>query len=81
MTTRHKIGSTIMPKNTNLIIPQRVGEASEISYGAPPAPDFGPLARDRVPVRSMTAGDLTALVEIDRRITGHERVKYFERKF
>ena len=28
----------------------------------------------------MAAGDLTALVEIDRRITGHERVRYFERK-
>jgi ribosomal protein S18 acetylase RimI-like enzyme len=28
----------------------------------------------------MAAGDLAALVEIDRRITGHERVGYFERK-
>ena len=73
-------GTTIMTENINVIIPQRVGEASEISYGAPPRPDFGPLARDRIPVRSMAAGDLTALVEIDRRTTGHERVKYFERK-
>ncbi len=79
MITRGKTGSTITTKS-DLIIPQRVGEASEINYGASPAPDFGPLARDRIPVRSMAAGDLTALVEIDCRITGHERLKYFERK-
>lgn len=72
-----------MARNNDVIIPQHVGEAAEISYGAygaPPAVDFGPLARDRIPVRSMTAGDLRALVAIDRRITGHERVKFFERK-
>jgi|SRR5579863_2309522 len=80
MMTGNKTGSEIMTEKIDLIIPQRVGEASEISYGAVPAPDFGPLARDRIPVRSMAGGDLTALVEIDRRITGHERAKYFERK-
>lgn len=80
MMTRNKTGSKIMTEKIDLIIPQRVGEASEISYGVVPAPDFGPLARDRIPVRSLAAGDLTALVEIDRRVTGHERVKYFERK-
>jgi ribosomal protein S18 acetylase RimI-like enzyme len=74
---------TIMARSNEVIIPQHVGERAEISYGAygaPPAADFGPLARDRIPVRSMAAGDLRALVAIDRRITGHERVKYFERK-
>jgi ribosomal protein S18 acetylase RimI-like enzyme len=69
-----------MTQTVNFIIPHHVSEASEISYGEPPAPDFGPLARDRIPVRSMAAGDLAALVEIDSRITGHERLKYFERK-
>lgn len=69
-----------MARNTEVIIPQHVGEASEIRYGARPAVDFGPLARDRIPVRSMAAGDLRALVAIDRRITGHERAAYFERK-
>lgn len=72
-----------MARSNEVIIPQHVGERAEISYGAygaPPAADFGPLARDRIPVRSMAAGDLRALVAIDRRITGHERVKYFERK-
>lgn len=80
MRTRNRIGSTIMTEKNDLVIPQRVGEASEIRYGAAPAQDFGPLARDRIPVRSLAAGDLAALVEIDRRITGHERIKYFERK-
>ena len=80
MASEDKIGRTIMARNTAVTIPQHVGEASEISYGAQPAADFGPLARDRIPVRSMAAGDLRALVAIDCRITGHERVEYFERK-
>ncbi|MEZ5822538.1 MAG: GNAT family N-acetyltransferase [Bradyrhizobium sp.] len=69
-----------MARNTDFAVPHHVGETSEISHGADPTPDFGPLARDRIPVRSMTPGDLSALVAIDRRITGHERRKYFERK-
>jgi ribosomal protein S18 acetylase RimI-like enzyme len=69
-----------MTQTIDFIIPHHVGEASEINYGEALAPDFGPLARDRIPVRSMAVGDLGALVEIDRRITGYERVKYFERK-
>ena len=73
-------GAKLMANEAVAISPQRVGEASEISYGAPPAPDFGPLARDRILVRSMAAGDLAALVEIDARITGRERLHYFERK-
>ena len=69
-----------MTQTIDSIIPHHVGEASEINYGDPPAPDFGPLARDLIPVRSMAARDLAALVEIDCRITGHERAKYFECK-
>ncbi|MBI5321212.1 GNAT family N-acetyltransferase [Bradyrhizobium sp.] len=69
-----------MTRNTELAIPHQVGEAFEISYGSEPAADFGPLARDRIPVRSMAVSDLAALVAIDRRITGHERRAYFERK-
>jgi ribosomal protein S18 acetylase RimI-like enzyme len=69
-----------MARSTEAVfIPHHVDEAFEVSY-AEAAPDFGPLARDRIPVRSMAAGDLLALVEIDSRITGRERVKYFERK-
>lgn len=69
-----------MARNTEFAVPHHVGEALEISHGGERGPDFGPLARDRIPVRSMRPGDLTALVAIDRRITGHERRKYFESK-
>jgi ribosomal protein S18 acetylase RimI-like enzyme len=83
MVTENKNGLTIMAQNTDFTIPEHVGEAAEISYGAygaAPATDFGPLARDRIPVRSMAAGDLRALVAIYRRITGRERTIYFQRK-
>jgi len=69
-----------MAQSTGITIPQHVGEAAEVNYGGKPAADFGPLARDRIPVRSMAEGDLRALVAIDRRITGRDRTGYFERK-
>jgi len=69
-----------MVQKTGITVPQHVGEAAEINYGGPPAADYGPLARDRIPVRSMTEGDLHALVAIDRRITGRDRAAYFKRK-
>lgn len=64
----------------NMTIPEQVGAASEVNYGNPPAPDFGPLARDRIPIRAMMQGDLRALIVIDRRITGRDRSGYFEQK-
>ncbi len=67
-------------KRARMTIPERVGEAMEVNYGGPAAPDFGPLARDRIPVRTMLAPDLRALIAIDRRITGRDRSSYFERK-
>jgi ribosomal protein S18 acetylase RimI-like enzyme len=67
-------------KVANVTIPERVGAEAEINYGREPAPDFGPLARDRIPVRAMKASDLARLVDIDRRITGRERRDYFDRK-
>jgi len=69
-----------MPAYARMTIPERVGEAPEIDYGKPTAPDFGPLARDRIPVRAMLEGDLRAIVAIDRRITGRDRSAYFESK-
>jgi ribosomal protein S18 acetylase RimI-like enzyme len=53
----------------------------EINYGVPNPPDYGPLARDRIPVRSMSKSDLGALTGIDRRITGRDRSRYLEQKF
>jgi ribosomal protein S18 acetylase RimI-like enzyme len=64
----------------SITLPERVGEAAEIDYGKPAAPDFGPLARDRITVRAMRADDLRAMVDIDRRITGRDRAAYFRHK-
>jgi len=69
-----------MARSTGITIPQNVGEAAEINYSGQPAADFGPLARDRIPVRSMAEGDLHALVAIDRRVTGRDRAGYFQRQ-
>ena len=69
-----------MARRTGIIIPQHVGQSAEINYSGVSVADFGPLARDRIPVRSLAESDLRALVEIDRRITGRDRSEYFERK-
>jgi len=69
-----------MARSTGITIPQRVGEATEVNYSRQAVADYGPLARDRIPVRSMAEGDLHALVAIDRRITGRDRAEYFQRK-
>jgi ribosomal protein S18 acetylase RimI-like enzyme len=69
-----------MARNTGITVPQHVGEAAEVNYSGQPAADFGPLARDKIPVRSMKEGDLRALVAIDRRVTGRDRTAYFGRK-
>ncbi len=69
-----------MSRNAGGNIPQHVGEAAEINYSGAPAADYGPLARDKIPVRSMTEGDLRALVAIDRGITRRDRAAYFQRK-
>lgn len=69
-----------MVRLTGIALPQHVGEAAEVNYSGQPAADFGPLARDKIPVRSLQEGDLHALVAIDRRITGRDRAAYFHRK-
>ncbi len=68
-----------MAERPELTIPKRVGDAQEIDYSARPN-DLGPLLRDRIPVRSLKEADLPAIVAIDRRITGRDRSRYFERK-
>jgi len=60
--------------------PEGAADIAEINYGRTAGPDFGPLARDRFPVRSMLESDLRALTAIDRRITGRDRSVYFRRK-
>ena len=69
-----------MSDKGRLRVPERVGDRPEMNYGEKAAPDFGPLARDRIPVRSMHEADLPALIAIDRRITGRDRSEYFAQK-
>jgi ribosomal protein S18 acetylase RimI-like enzyme len=69
-----------MAEHARITIPERRDGVAEINYGQPQGPDFGPLARDRIPIRSMAESDVRALVAIDRRITGRQRSAYFERK-
>jgi len=69
-----------MPAYARMTIPKRVGEPLEVNYGKPAAPDFGPLARDRIPVRTMREGDLRAIAAIDRRVTGRDRFTYLKCK-
>ena len=73
-------GTSIMTMTTSPQIPQRADDRVEIDYSDERSDDFEALARDSIPVRSMTAGDLKALISIDRRITGHDRTGYYERK-
>ncbi len=63
-----------------VMIPARIGDAAEINYGKAPAPDFGPLARDKIPVRAMKEADLAGIVAIDHRITGRDRSTYFQER-
>jgi len=69
-----------MSIRTGIEVPERVGDAAEINYGEPAGADFGPLARDLIPVRSMVEQDLRSLIAVDRQITGRDRSAYFERK-
>src|SRR4051812_7554 len=72
--------SRVKPHRARVAIPERVGAETEVNYGRAPVADFGPLARDRIPVRGMKQGDLDGLVQIDSRITGRNRRGYFERQ-
>ena len=51
----------------------------ELDFSDPSGDDFESLARDRLPIRSMAAGDLALIVEIDRRLTGRLRQEYYQR--
>ncbi len=61
-------------------VPERIGDKDEIDYSAPADEASAALARDRIPVRSMTEDDLAAIVAIDRRTTGRDRSPYYRRK-
>lgn len=66
-----------MNRNEQVEIPH----SDELDFSAALPDDFEALSRDVVPVRSMRAGDLEAVVRIDRHCLGMERRHYYERKF
>ncbi len=55
-------------------------DIGEIDYSSPEGDDVNALSRDRVPVRSMKAGDLRKIIAIDRDSTGTDRTDYYTRK-
>jgi ribosomal protein S18 acetylase RimI-like enzyme len=61
------------------LAPRRL-DAGMPDYSDPGGDDFVALARDRVPVRSMRASDLDAIIRIDRKLTGADRGAYYQRK-
>lgn len=52
----------------------------EVDFSDSSGDDFEALARDRVPVRSMTEADLPAIIATDRKITGRDRTDYYKGK-
>ena len=62
-----------MAQGTGIIVPQHVGEAAEIDYGSEPVADFGPPAREPIPLPLMVDGDMRTLVAMDRRLTRRPR--------
>ncbi len=55
-------------------------DAGMPDYSAPAGDDFEPLPHDRALVRSMTPGDLDAIVAIDAKLTGRDRRPYYQAK-
>ncbi len=53
---------------------------AEIDFSDPHADSPEALSRDLVPVRSLRAEDLPAIIGLDRRITGRDRTAYYKRK-
>jgi ribosomal protein S18 acetylase RimI-like enzyme len=69
-----------MPPTKATYPPRTVGAPAELDYSGPSADDFESLSRDRVPIRSMTSGDLAAILHIDKLVTGRDRQSYYKRK-
>lgn len=61
--------------------PRLILERSTPDYSDPSRNEFDDLSRDEVLVRSLAHEDLDQVVRIDRKITGHDRREFFQRKF
>ena len=55
--------------------------AVELDFSDSSGDDCEALARDKVPVRSLQAEDFSAVLRIDRQVTGQQRREYYQRKF
>lgn len=60
--------------------PRAAAAGRELDFSGPGGDEAEALSRDRVPIRSLEAKDLAALIAIDRRITGRDRTAYYRRK-
>ena len=54
--------------------------SGEKDYSDPGSYDAASLARDVVNIRSLNAGDLKALVRVDKKVTGADHSRYYQRK-
>ncbi len=70
-----------MAHRHDIQVPERVGDPLEVDYSGSSPADFGPLARDRIPIRAIREADLPAVAAIDRESTGRDRSEYFAAKF
>ena len=61
-------------------VPERVGDDPEADYSTSMPADYGPLARDLIPIRALQPQDLPSIAAIDRATTGRNRSAYFQRK-
>lgn len=55
-------------------------DTGRADFGVSEGYDVESLARDRIPVRSMVESDLSAIVNLDKKITGRDRAAYYRRK-
>lgn len=53
----------------------------EIDFSDSSGDDFEALSRDKIPVRSLQAEDMDAVLRIDRKINDQDRTEYYRRKF
>ncbi|VAV92533.1 hypothetical protein MNBD_ALPHA01-1478 [hydrothermal vent metagenome] len=57
-----------------------IDDPVEIDFSDPSGDDSAALSRDRVPCRSLEQSDLSAIIKIDSKIMGIERMSYYQHK-
>ncbi len=58
-----------------------LAQGVEIDFSDSSGDDSEALSRDRIPIRSLRADDIDAVLRIDRQITEQDRREYYRRKF